>query len=120
MEIYSSDDELDRLSERFESYSLSADVSESESSGSFSRRQCDHEAGTSSSLASSPPREPASAGSSVLRARVNGNFPVTGSKARNVVVPATKAEKPETDLSGEFCTVCLLNYGSTHQFLVNM
>ncbi|GMN34858.1 hypothetical protein TIFTF001_004926 [Ficus carica] len=98
MEIYSSDDELDRLSERFESYSLSADVSESESSGSFSHHQCDLEAGTSSSLASSPPLPgPASAGRSVLTARINVNFPVIS--GRNVVVPATNTEKPETDLS---------------------
>ena len=104
MEIYSSDDELDRSSERFESYSLSADVSESESSGSFSHHQCDLEAGNSSSLASSPPLlGPASAVRSVLTARMNVNFPVIG--GRNVVVPATNTDKPETDLSGEFCTV---------------
>ncbi|KAJ4962491.1 hypothetical protein NE237_022430 [Protea cynaroides] len=91
----SSEDGFDQQSERFESYSLSADVSESESSSSFSCRRYDAE-GASSSLASSPlaGRPPT----------VNSGFPppplmlpVIG--GRDVVVWDEKPEKQETDLS---------------------
>lgn len=51
----SSEDGSDQQSERCGSYSLSADISESESSGSFTCRRCYHNgAASSSSLASSP------------------------------------------------------------------
>lgn len=97
MEIYSSDDDVDRLSERLESYSLSADVSESESStSSFSRRQLDHEAGTSSSIASSPLPGPLFGETSVLSARLDVKLPAFG--GRNVVVP--KTEKNQSELPG--------------------
>ncbi|PON60606.1 PRONE domain containing protein [Parasponia andersonii] len=94
MEGYSSDDEFDQLSERFEGYSLSADVSEYESSGSFSRPQYDHEGGTSNSQASSPHPGPTFPESPVLPAPMNVNVPITG--GRRVVIPATKSE---TDVS---------------------
>ena len=100
MEIYSSDDDLDRLSERFESYTMSADVSESESSTScFSARQFDHEAGASTS---SPPPRPSLGETSLLSAEMNASLPCFG--VRNVAVP--KAEKkPESEMAGEFCSV---------------
>ncbi|XP_043713659.1 rop guanine nucleotide exchange factor 1-like [Telopea speciosissima] len=91
----SSEDGFDQQSERFGSYSLSADVSESESSSSFSCRRYDGE-GASSSLASSP-----LAGRPLT---VNSGFPapplmlpVIG--GRDVVVSDEKPEKPETELS---------------------
>ncbi|XP_042494763.1 rop guanine nucleotide exchange factor 1-like isoform X2 [Macadamia integrifolia] len=95
MESVSSEDGFDQQSERYGSYSLSADVSESESSSSFSCRRYDAE-GASSSLASSP-----------LAGRplnLNSGFPgpplmlpVIGGK--DVVVWDEKPEKPEADLS---------------------
>lgn len=100
MEGYSSDDELDQLSERFESYSLSADVSESESSCRFSHGQYDHEAGTSNSQASSPLPGSTLPENPVLPAPMNLNVPVAG--GRRVVIPAMKTENSETDVSGEF------------------
>lgn len=92
----SSEDEIDQLSERFESYSLSADVSEceyeSESSSCFSYRRYDHECG-STSLTSSSLAGPESAENSWLPAPMQ----VIGS--RHVVIPETKMEKTETELS---------------------
>ena len=90
----SSDDGSDQLSDRCGSYSLSADVSESESCSSFSCRRFDGE-GASSSMASSP--HP-----------VSGNFcfpppvslPVIGGK--DVLVWDGKAKKRDDDLSGNF------------------
>ncbi|CAK9315390.1 unnamed protein product [Citrullus colocynthis] len=87
----SSDDGSDQLSERCGSYSLSADVSESESCSSFSCRRFDGE-GASSSMASSP--HP-----------VSGNFcfpppvslPVLGGK--DVFVWDDKSKKRDADLS---------------------
>ncbi|KAI5353622.1 hypothetical protein L3X38_006516 [Prunus dulcis] len=89
----------DELSQRFESYSLSADVSESESSTSdFS---CRHEApaAASTSLTSSPPSGPDFADIFVCQQQppIPFLFPAVG--GRHVVIPATKAEKPETKLS---------------------
>ncbi|XP_038694589.1 rop guanine nucleotide exchange factor 1-like isoform X2 [Tripterygium wilfordii] len=93
MESLSEEEGSDQLSERCGSYSLSADVSESESCSSFSGRRFDGEGGASSSMASSP------------RPGV-GNFcfpapvvmmPVIGGK--DVVVWDEKTEKRETDLS---------------------
>ncbi|KAJ4967124.1 hypothetical protein NE237_018973 [Protea cynaroides] len=91
----SSEDGFDQQSERFGSYSLSADVSESESSSSFSCRRYDAE-GASSSLASSP-----------LAGRplnVNSGFPVPPLMlpvigGKDVVVWDEKPEKQEADLS---------------------
>ncbi|KAF5745789.1 Rho guanyl-nucleotide exchange factor 1 [Tripterygium wilfordii] len=89
----SSEEGSDQQSERCGSYSLSADVSESESCSSFSGRRFDGEGGASSSMASSP-------------RPVVGNFcfpapvvmmPVIGGK--DVVVWDEKPEKRETDLS---------------------
>lgn len=80
-------------SERCGSYSLSADVSESEScSSSFSGRRFDAECGASSSMTSSP--RPV-AGNFGFQAPVM--LPVIGGK--DVVVWDEKPEKPETDLS---------------------
>ncbi|KAL6965150.1 Rop guanine nucleotide exchange factor 1 [Sarracenia purpurea var. burkii] len=95
----SSDDGSDHQSELCGSYSLSADVSESESSSSFCRQRYDAE-GTSSSIPSSP----------LACRQINGNscfltampplppimLPVVGGKD---VVWDKKPEKRETDLS---------------------
>ncbi|GMI69704.1 ROP (rho of plants) guanine nucleotide exchange factor 1 [Hibiscus trionum] len=87
-----SDDGSDQQSERCGSYSLSADVSESESCSSFSCRRFDGE-GCSSSMTSSP------------RLMAAGGFgfqvPVIGGK--DVVIwddDDEKTEKRDTDLSG--------------------
>lgn len=98
---YSSDGEFDQLSERFESYSQSADVSESESSSNFSSRQHDNEGGASSSLASSPLAGLSFDENSVLPAPVPSMLPVIG--GRDIVIQATKTESPEADFSGESC-----------------
>lgn len=96
MESVSSENCFDQQSKRFGSYSLSADVSESESSSSFFcwRRDAD---GASSSLASSP-----LAGRPVI---VNSELPapplllpVVG--GRDVVVWEEKPKKRGIDLSG--------------------
>ncbi|THF95978.1 hypothetical protein TEA_009381 [Camellia sinensis var. sinensis] len=78
----SSDDDSDHHSERLESYSLSADVSESESSSTFSY---DPQAASSSPLAV-PPNFPAPL-----------HFPVVG--GRHVIIPAEKSVSARTDLS---------------------
>ncbi|XP_062098457.1 rop guanine nucleotide exchange factor 1-like isoform X2 [Humulus lupulus] len=94
MEGYTSDDEFDQLSDRFESYSLSADVSESESSSSgFSRPQYDHEAGTSNSLASPPLPGSTFPESPVLPTPVSGG--------RNIVISDNMTEISDTNNSGE-------------------
>lgn len=72
------------------SYRLSADVSESESSSTFSALRFSAEA-ASSSMASSPLAPPAFAGISC--------FPVVGGK--NVSVWEHKTETPEADFSGK-------------------
>ncbi|KAJ0026247.1 hypothetical protein Pint_09291 [Pistacia integerrima] len=101
MESVSSEDEFDEMSERFESYSLSADVSESESSSSdFSRRRLDDNEGASTfltSLASSSLVETEDANYTGTSAPVPIMLPVVGS--RHVVIPVTKMQKPDTDLS---------------------
>lgn len=106
----------DELSQRFESYSLSADVSESESSTSdFS---CRHEApaAASTSLTSSPPCGPDFADIFVCQQQppIPFLFPAVG--GRHVVIPATKAEKPETKLSGQ----CALLWKSLQFFKVTI
>ncbi|GMY28149.1 rop guanine nucleotide exchange factor 1-like [Fagus crenata] len=86
MASVSSEDELDRLSERFESYSLSADVSESESSGRY-----DHECDSETPFTSSPQSGPE-----------NSAFPVTlpGIGGRHVVIQAEeRTEEPERELT---------------------
>ncbi|KAG2706114.1 hypothetical protein I3760_05G089100 [Carya illinoinensis] len=79
-------------SERCGSYSLSADVSESESCSSFTCRRFDAECGASSSITSSPRPRVHNFG---LKAPVM--LPVIGGK--DVVLWDQKPEKRETDLS---------------------
>ncbi|KAK2665659.1 hypothetical protein Ddye_004233 [Dipteronia dyeriana] len=94
--VASDDDGSDQQSERCGSYSLSADVSESEScssSSSFSCRRFDAGEGASSSMTSSPRQ---------VAARRFGfpvpvMLPVIGGK--DVAVWDEKLEKPDTDLS---------------------
>ncbi|XP_068646137.1 rop guanine nucleotide exchange factor 1-like [Aristolochia californica] len=87
----SSEDGCDQQSDRFESYSLSADVSESESCSSFSGRRYDvGDAGSSSPASSS-----LLTGSSGFVAQLE--LPLVGGK--DVVVWEEKPEKRETDLS---------------------
>lgn len=92
--VYSDDDGSDgsdQQSERCGSYSLSADVSESESCSSFSCRRFDGE-GCSSSMTSSP---------RLMAARGGFGFqlPVIGGK--DVVIwDDEKTEKRHADLSG--------------------
>ncbi|XP_030950852.1 rop guanine nucleotide exchange factor 1-like [Quercus lobata] len=92
----SSEDELERLSERFESYSISADVSESESSGGgfLGRPYYDHDCDSEpSSLAG-----PDFSDNSAFPAQVPVTLPVIG--GRHVVIPAEdETEKPERELT---------------------
>ncbi|XXG59919.1 hypothetical protein AAC387_Pa04g1921 [Persea americana] len=90
----SSEDAFDLQSEIFGSYSLSADVSESESSSSFSIRRYDADA-ASSSPASSP--LPDRSGFLAAGAASRLLLPVIG--GRDVVMWERKAEKRELDLS---------------------
>ncbi|XP_010266083.1 PREDICTED: rop guanine nucleotide exchange factor 1-like [Nelumbo nucifera] len=90
-----SEDGFDQQSERFGSYSLSADVSESESSSSFSCQRYDAE-GASSSLSSSPlPAHLLPANSAFPPPPLM--LPVIG--GRDVVFWEEKPEKREADLS---------------------
>ncbi|XVE56235.1 hypothetical protein DITRI_Ditri03aG0222000 [Diplodiscus trichospermus] len=88
----SSEEGFDQISERFESYSLSADVSESESSGGFCCRRL-HREGGSNSLTSSPLSGPEFVDGSGFTVRVPVMLPVVG--GRHVVVPSKKEELPE-------------------------
>ncbi|KAB2091850.1 hypothetical protein ES319_A03G223000v1 [Gossypium barbadense] len=89
--VYSDDDGSDQQSERCGSYSLSADVSESESCSSFSCRRFDGE-GCSSSMTSSPRLMAAGGG-------FGFQLPVIGGK--DVVIwDDEKTEKRDADLSG--------------------
>jgi hypothetical protein len=102
----SSEDDFDQLSERFESYSLSADVSESESSsGFFSRRRYGHEC-VVSSLTSSPLAGNEVDENSDIPAPVPVMLPVVG--GRHVVIPAKKTDNSETELSGKCLTILFL------------
>lgn len=97
MASVSSEDGFEEMSERFESYSLSADVSESESSssGSFSNRNFD---GSSTFLTSSSLVEPGFDDNSGSSEPVPIMLPVVGS--RHVVVSVNDTEKiPDSDLS---------------------
>lgn len=89
----SDDDGSDQQSERCGSYSLSADVSESESCSSFSYRRFDCE-GASSSITSSP--RPPVAGKFLFPTPIM--LPLIGGK--EVVGWGNKSEKREPDLSG--------------------
>lgn len=93
----SSDDGSDQLSDRCGSYSLSADVSESESCSSFSCRRFDGE-GASSSMASSP--HPVSAN---FCFPPPVSLPLLGGK--DVFVWDDKSKKREADLSGNFLSL---------------
>ena len=97
MENASSDDDVsERRSDRCGSYSLSADVSESESCSSFSYRRFDAEGASSSmSLASSP--RPV-AGKCVFPTPVV--LPVVGGKAA-AGCWGEKPEKRESDSTGK-------------------
>ncbi|KAK2660828.1 hypothetical protein Ddye_007361 [Dipteronia dyeriana] len=99
MESVSSEEDFDEMSERFDSYSLSADVSESESStgGSFSCRRFDERERISISLTSSPLVGPYFDNNSGCSEPVPIMLPVVG--GRHVVVPLKTAEVPDTDLS---------------------
>ncbi|XP_058090747.1 rop guanine nucleotide exchange factor 1-like [Magnolia sinica] len=94
MDGASSDEALDQQSERFGSYSLSADVSESESCSSFSGRRYDADA-TSTSPSSFLLPVRTVTGSSGFRARA----PLTAVGGRDVVVWERKAEEREADFS---------------------
>lgn len=95
MESLSSEDDFEPLSERPESYSLSADVSESESSsGFFPRRRYGHEC-LSSSLTSSPLAKTECDDNSGFRAPVT--LPVVC--GRRLVIRAKHAEEREMELS---------------------
>lgn len=111
----SSEDGSDQQSERYGSYSPSADISESESCSSFSCRRFDGE-GASSSMTSSP--RPVTAG---FRFPAPVMLPVIGGK--DVVVWDEKPEKRETDLSGsDFVTIFILTktfFGKICAFWVN-
>ncbi|GLT99905.1 hypothetical protein SLE2022_173090 [Rubroshorea leprosula] len=97
MGSFSSEDGFDdQLSERLESYSFSADVSESESSSGFSRRHFEQEVG-SSSLTSSSLAEPEFIEGSSFTAPVPVMLPVVG--GRHVFFPVKEKEVPETELS---------------------
>ena len=95
----SSEEGVDDQSDRCGSYSLSADVSESESCSSFSCRRYDGE-GASSSMTSSPLGCRPLVGNSSFPMGPPLMLPVIG--GRDVVVWGEKPEKRETDLSGTF------------------
>ncbi|XP_058098412.1 rop guanine nucleotide exchange factor 1-like isoform X2 [Magnolia sinica] len=92
--VSSDDDAFDQQSERFGSYSLSADVSESESCSSFSGRQYSADADAASS---SPASLALAAGKSVSSAPAPELMLAVG--GRDVVMWEGKGEKRETDLS---------------------
>ncbi|XP_077246754.1 rop guanine nucleotide exchange factor 1-like [Tasmannia lanceolata] len=97
--VASEDDAFDLQSERFGSYSLSADVSESESCTSFSGRRYGGEASSSS---------PASSSLAAVRTTENSDFPA-GVEAAPLLFPAVgggdavvwegKMERQDIDLS---------------------
>lgn len=102
----SSDDGSDQQSDRCGSYSLSADVSESESCSSFSCRRFDAE-GASSSMTSSP--RPAVPGIFGVQAPVM--LPVIGGK--DVVAWDDKPVKKDAELSGTFFFPLNLDEGNS-------
>ncbi|KAK2974316.1 hypothetical protein RJ640_026877 [Escallonia rubra] len=94
----SSEDGYDQQSERCGSYSLSADVSESESSSSFSCRRYDAE-GASSSMTSSPLGRRPLTGNSVFPANIPPPLMLPTIGGKDGVVWEEKPAKTETDLS---------------------
>lgn len=112
----SSDDGFDEQSERCGSYSLSADVSESESCSSFSHRRFDGE-GCSSSMTSSSPRLPAAGR---FGFQVPLMLPVIGGK--DVVIwDDEKPEKRNTNLSGISFFFCLFwKFSSTFWLIIGL
>ncbi|KAL4277984.1 hypothetical protein GQ457_03G037780 [Hibiscus cannabinus] len=90
----SSEECFDQISERFESYSLSADVSESESSSGFSCRRFDR--GDSSFLTSSPPARSQFVDVSSFSSRVPVMLPVV--RGKHVAIPSTKPEADMTEV----------------------
>lgn len=100
----SSEDGSDQQSERCGSYNVSADVSESESSSSFTCRRYD---GASSSLASSPLTTWNVGGKSAFPLQMPPPpsilFPVIGSK--DALAWCGKPEKRELDLSGSYASL---------------
>lgn len=92
----SSDDAFDLQSEIFGSYSLSADVSESESCSSFSARRYDADAASSSPASSTLPESSGFSAAGAPPPRML--LPVIG--GRDVVMWERKVEKREVDLSG--------------------
>ncbi|XP_077231515.1 rop guanine nucleotide exchange factor 1-like [Tasmannia lanceolata] len=98
--VTSEEDPSDLQSDRFGSYSLSADVSESESCTSFSGRRYDGEASSSSPASSPLTVIRTGTGNSTFPAEADPVpllFPAVGGK--DVVVWEEKMEKRETDLS---------------------
>ncbi|KAM1246065.1 hypothetical protein TB2_042349 [Malus domestica] len=97
--VSSEDDELEQLSERSDNYSLSADVSESESSSGFSSRQYGRQApAASASLTSSRPTGPDFADiCNSQQPPMQFVLPAVG--GRRVVLPPSMTEKPQTKLS---------------------
>lgn len=95
--------------ERCGSYSLSADVSESESSGSFPSH---HYNGSSSSLASPPPPLPLATGNSAFLDPLMppANLMFRAVNGKDVLVWDQKPERRDADLSGA-CTLRLLFVG---------
>lgn len=96
--------------ERCGSYSLSADVSESESSGSFPSHHYD---GSSSSLASPPPPPlPLATGNSAFLDPLMppANLMFRAVNGKDVLVWDQKPERRDADLSGA-CTLRLLFVG---------
>lgn len=114
MESFSSEDDYDQLSERFERYSLSADVSESESSTNLSCPQYENDGAASSSFTSSPLAGLIFADNSLIPAPATGMLPVIG--GRDLVIPAAKTERSETSLSGEFWIVLVIFLGQIVMF----
>ena len=99
----SSEDGSDQQSDRCGSYSLSADVSESESCSSFCGRRFDADGGASSSANLSP--RPVASGAAAAGGHFNFPaqvmLPVIGGK--DVVIWDHKPEKRDLDLSGTHC-----------------
>lgn len=95
----SEDEDAEELSERFDSYSLSADVSESESSTSTSFSSRKNEGHASTSMASSSPSGPDLAELLYGKNALPVMLPAFGG-GRNVVVPAMITAKSEAELSG--------------------
>ncbi|XP_004292925.1 PREDICTED: rop guanine nucleotide exchange factor 1-like [Fragaria vesca subsp. vesca] len=94
----SEDEDAEELSERFDSYSLSADVSESESSTSTSFSSRKNEGHASTSMASSSPSGPDLAELFYGKNALPVMLPAFGGE-RNVVVPAMITAKSEAELS---------------------